>query len=130
MGATGGFVFGIQAEGVKQLSSHRDDVTSDLLRNLAEKYLEAELDESRVAIMTGADQEAAGGKKASFILADGRSYEPVLLYHYEGNQSIVIGIATIVTANRTLREVNFKTISALSRALLSSGAVVPRVAAI
>jgi len=65
-----------------------------------------------------------------FTLDDGRSFEPVLLCHHQGDQQLVVGVAALATDGDNARTGDRELITALSRALLNCGAVHPRVAAI
>jgi hypothetical protein len=95
-----------------------------------EAYLEAELAESRSAIVTAADQAVADGKKGVFTLDDGRSFEPVLLCHHQGDGQMIVGVAALAINAGNAHSARLDLIAALSRALLNCGAVHARVAAI
>jgi hypothetical protein len=93
-------------------------------------YLDAELADSDSAMVTAVDQNAADGKAALFTLEDGRTYEPILLSHQQGDDHLVVGVAVLAVDTDHWREVHRELIVALSRALLKYGEVAPRVAAI
>jgi serine/threonine protein kinase/predicted ATPase len=129
-GASDGYLFGLQRKSVALLSSlQRGDVSVELTR-LVETYLESELADSYTATITAADEAAAYGNSRSWVLGDGKRFQPVLLYAAEGDRMLVVGIAVLAPREHSLKSVPPQLIHHISRTLINCRDVIPRYAAI
>lgn len=127
-GAKGGYLFGLQDDGLRLLSSrHTDRMPQRLLRSVT-VYLEAELEDSNRASMTLADENAAVGKGAVFTLDDEPAFESVVLYGFKRGRLVVTGVAAITPTNGSFKADDSEVLHAISDALLEKGDVVSKIA--
>ncbi len=133
--AKSGHLFGTQEEGLTWLSSVNEGASREAppeeLRELAERYMSAEVEESTVVTMTAADQDAVRGaaSSATLTLSDGRGFEPVLLFSRSEGRPVLVGLAAMVPAGDRLRTPQPQLVSTISDALLDTGDVVSMYAA-
>jgi len=127
--ANGGYLLGLQADGLRMLSNNTGDPAPQKLIEVANVYLDAELKDSTEATITVADENAAEGSNPAFELEDGTRVELVLVRSIQQGQPVVVGVAALSPVHSHLLAANPKVVHAISDALLEKGEVTSRIAA-
>lgn len=126
--AKSGYLFAIQPEGLRLISTQNAHPAPAELFNIVRAYLDAELEDSNEATVTVADEAAAEGHRTVYILADKTIVETVLVYGLLENRVVVVGVAALIPSNGYLQKITPRIIHAISDSFLDKGDVVSRIA--
>jgi hypothetical protein len=120
-GARSGHLFLFDAGGAFAAASLGRSPPNEALLVSVQQYLEAELHETKTAVVTMADVAGAETAAATVLSAGDVRFAPVLLSDNDGGDSQLAGLALLAMPDKGLQAPRSELVRAISRCLLASG---------